>query len=152
MPHTDFLEVFLLDEGQIGVALHRHVRSLLLRLLSGVRLMHLIVHLAGGHGSGHFLLCILPHLHERSILLLDEAVVRKVWVLSASAVLQRLDRCGEVDFTLEELLARDLVQLVGRIAIGRHVGASRVAKPGGVEALDVRSNFGAAIRCVLVLI
>ena len=68
-------------------------------------------------------------------------------------MLQRLDRRSEVDFTLEELLARDLVQLVRRIAIGWHVGTSGVAKPASsVEALDVCSYFGATIRCVLVLI
>ena len=75
MPHADFLEVFLLDEGEIGVALHRHGRNRLLWLLYRERLMHLIVQLTAGHWPGHFMLLVLPHVCESSILLLDEAVV-----------------------------------------------------------------------------
>ena len=52
--HPDFLEVFLLDQRQVGVALH--VRHFLVRLRSGELLCLVWIHLTRSHGTSRRLL------------------------------------------------------------------------------------------------
>lgn len=56
--------------------------------------------------------CILLGLHV--------TVIGQVGIISATLVLQRLDRGREVDFTFEKLLARYFIEFICWVAISGH--------------------------------
>ena len=68
-------------------------------------------------GSMHFVLPLL--LLEALNLVIDVTVgvVGELCIELAAFLLERLNGCGEIDLRLEELLALNLIQLLGRVTI-----------------------------------
>ena len=71
-------------------------------------------------------------------------------------MLQGFNWCSEINLTLEELFARNFIQLVRRISVCRHVSTARVVKAidwvTTVEVLHVLIHLVAIVGCVLVLV
>ena len=144
MPNAMFCEILFLDQGKVCISLHRRnilsCRSKLLCLLW--------VHFVWSHRS-----CLCTHIRKIvwpkcCVLLFNEAIVREIGVhMSASTMLQRLYWSSKVDFTLEKLFTRNLIQFVCRVAIRRNISSSWV-----LEWLAILNKLVATLRCILILV